>query len=440
LDLKYISRGVLLLLVLLLPAPAAFAQLGQGASDNIFLGGFVSQGYLNTSRNNYLVPKSVKGTAAFTEAAVILSAQPTDRLRVGIQLLGRTFGVSGRDQVVVDWAYGDYRWKDQLGVRAGKVKLPYGLYNEGRDADMLRTSIFLPQSIYNEKQRDFILAYEGLGFYGNLELGGVGDLDYHVYGGTLTVPDATTGFWNDIYTQAAQEITGEVGEIVDAEMENPTGTAEAQFSSLTDLQVAFPWIFGGAVIWSPPVEGLRLGTTAMQGRFNVQTVVNYDVVVPEGPDINNPGYRPFTINVDVTEKLHYITALSAEYLRGDWTLAAEWEQSKIETSKDKGWYVLAGRRFSDLFSLGAYYSRLDTGYGDEVSPGLPAAALPDYYRWQKDLTVSARFDLNDFWLFKLEYHFIDGVALAEPISLEEHLADPLDRRWGMFAARTTFYF
>ena len=66
--------------------------------------------------------------------------------------------------------------------------------------------------------------------------------------------------------------------------------------------------------------------------------------------------------------------------------------------------------------------------------------MPDYYGWQRDLTFSARFDLNDFWLFKLEYHHIDGVALTEPRLLEDDLAEPKTRYWGMFAAKTTFYF
>ncbi len=38
------------------------------------IGGFVSQGYLNTSENNYLVSRSVNGTAEFTDAAIFFSA------------------------------------------------------------------------------------------------------------------------------------------------------------------------------------------------------------------------------------------------------------------------------------------------------------------------------------------------------------------------------
>jgi hypothetical protein len=32
------------------------------------------------------------------------------------------------------------------------------------------------------------------------------------------------------------------------------------------------------------------------------------------------------------------------------------------------------------------------------------------------------------------------VALTQPRSLEDNLADPMKRHWGMFAAKTTFHF
>ena len=37
-----------------------------------------------------------------------------------------------------DWFDLDYRWKDWLGLRAGRVKLPYGLYNDTSDIDAAR--------------------------------------------------------------------------------------------------------------------------------------------------------------------------------------------------------------------------------------------------------------------------------------------------------------
>lgn len=430
---RFLWIGILLLLT-------ATAHLAVGAeiAENLYLNGFVSQGYLNTSENDYLVQRSVNGTAAFTEAAITLIARPMDRLRVGIQFLGRNFGTTGNDQVLIDWAYGDYSWKDQLGLRAGKVKLPFGFYNEGRDVDMLRTSIFLPQSIYTERQRDFVLAYEGAGVYGNFDLQDGGALDYHIYGGTLNVPDATVGFWGDLYREGGRSAAPLAGLIVDWEYGNPPGTAEASFASLDDPTVTFPWIFGGAVIWSTPLDGLRFGSTVMTGQYNVQATMRYDVEIPEGS--NGAGYHPYVIDIDETDEIDYIATFSAEYVHDDLTLAAEYYSDQFEEAKTIGWYVLSDYRFSRLFSLCVYYSDLSPLEGNQDREAFEALDYPDYYAWQRDLTVSTRFDLTDFWLFKLEYHFLDGLAGSHPGFLPEESADPVERNWGMFAAKTTFHF
>jgi hypothetical protein len=213
---------------------------------------------------------------------------------------------------------------------------------------------------------------------------------------------------------------------------------------MDDAQVTFPWIYGGAVIWTTPLEGLRLGSTAMQSRYNIQSVLRYDVYIPDDPlndpPNNDPGHHPFHVDVDETVKIDHIATVSAEYIRDDLTLVAEYHHDGIDTHISRGWYVLAGYRFSRLLSLAGYYADAEHLGGNVEIRNIELNGLPDYYGWQRDLTISSRFDLNDFWLFKLEYHFIDGVALTQPRSLEEDLADPMKRHWGMFAAKTTFHF
>lgn len=431
---RNIPGSILLLLMLAMVLPATAGEIG----DNLFLNGFVSQGYLNTSENIYLVERSEKGTAAFTEAAITLSAQPMDRLRVGIQFMGRSFGTAGRDQVIVDWAYGDYRWKDQLGFRAGKVKLPLGFYNEGRDVDMLRTPIFLPQSIYNERMRDFILAYEGAGAYGSFDLKGGGELDYHVFGGTLNIPSTTEGFWADLFANSGEELEPVVGQQFDRDNGYADGTSTAEFRTMDGSRVTFPWIFGGSLIWTTPLEGFRLGTTGLSGRYNIQGALRYDVNVPEP----NPeaGYHPYTIEIDETVKMNHLATVSGEYLLDDWNFAAEYYWDAIADTKTDGWYILAGYQVSRPVALSVYYSDSDPLAGEADIRFFEEVGLPDYYGWQRDLTISSRFDLTDFWLLKLEYHFIDGVGLTEPRQLAEDLADPQKRHWGMLAAKTTFHF
>jgi len=412
---------------------------GDSFGKDVYLSGFVSQGYLNTSDNDFLVPRSVNGTAEFFDAALIVSANPLDRLRVGMQLLARNFGDTGNDRVIVDWAYGDYRWRDVLGFRAGKVKMPYGLYNEGRDVDALRTAVFLPQSVYPEKLRDFVLAYQGAGAYGSLELGAVGELDYHGYGGTLSVPDPAQGFWSDLYSAQAKDFEAEVGRQVDRDQGLPEGTSAATFQEITSPNVSFPWIWGGGLIWNTPLSGLRVGSTFMNGRFHYRSTLRYSVEIPTTGELN---YQvvPYNIDVDQTQNIDNFFTASLEYTLDDLQLAAEYHSSKVGADETDGWYAQANYRFTDLISLGTYYAVAYGDKNDRHGDALESGGLPRYYAWQKDLTASARLDLKSFWLLKVEYHFIDGVNLTEPRSLSELLAEPLERHWGMFTAKTTFLF
>src|SRR6267142_5985687 len=98
-------------------------------ADALEFHAFVSEGYLKSSDNNYLAD-SKRGSFEFWEAGINATKQLTDRLRMGIQLFSRDLGPLGDYKAKVDWAYLDYNWKDWLGVRAGRIKLPFGLYND----------------------------------------------------------------------------------------------------------------------------------------------------------------------------------------------------------------------------------------------------------------------------------------------------------------------
>jgi hypothetical protein len=146
--------------VLSFPGGNLQAVEGEIGPYPIDIHGFISQGFLKSDRNNFYA-KTQDGTFQFDEFGLTFGVDLTDRLRGGIQLLARDLGEIGNNKVEIDWAHLDYRWRDWLGLRAGKIKVPYGFYNETRDLDMLRTSIFLPSSLYAEDIRDAYNAIQG---------------------------------------------------------------------------------------------------------------------------------------------------------------------------------------------------------------------------------------------------------------------------------------
>lgn len=200
--------------------------------DHIQIHGFATQGFLFSANNNYLTMQSSRGSLQWTEGAINATDSLTDNLRVGMQLHMYQMGQIGGPNVLIDWASGDYKFNDWLGIRAGKVKIPQGLYNDAQDVDALFLWVLLPQCLYGDDNRDFDLALEGGELYGALEPG--------KHGGSL------------LYR-------GYVGE-------NRLDANGGYILQLSEYGLTFPTppggrVFGGDVRWATPWRGLMVGTS-----------------------------------------------------------------------------------------------------------------------------------------------------------------------------------
>jgi len=175
--------GAAVVLVICAQRPDARAD-DVPTDESLQLHGFVSQGALLTTDNNFLA-KSERGSLEFTEAAVNVTKTFDERLRTGVQLFVRDLGAEGNYSAKFDFLYLDFRWRDWLGFRAGRVKLPYGLYNDTSDVDAVQPVVLLPQSVYSITSRDFLFAQTGVELYGYRNVGDAGALSYNAYAGTL---------------------------------------------------------------------------------------------------------------------------------------------------------------------------------------------------------------------------------------------------------------
>src|ERR1700733_3331374 len=206
---------------------------------------FGSQGFLFSSNTNYLSMKSSDGSPQWTDGAVNISDSLPDNLRVGIQLHMYQLGEFGGSNVQVDWASGDYRVDDHFGIRAGKVKTVWGLFNDSQDIDAVFLWILLPQGSYPIDHKSFYLAHVGGDVYGALFLGKrAGTLHYDGYAGQATVD------LNDGYIKQFADL----GLVFTSSLGGKT--------------------YGGDLRWEPPLRGLTIGTSG-----NVQAV---DGTAPTG--------------------------------------------------------------------------------------------------------------------------------------------------------------
>lgn len=395
--------------------------------------GFVSQGYLITTDNNFYADTSGGGTSQFNEVGINFTSDVSDRLRVGVQLYSRDLGRLGNNDVTLDWAYADYSVKSWFSFRAGRVKLPFGLHNMERDIDMLRTFIFLPQSFYNEGWRDSANSLNGGGFYGYIPAGVVGNFSYDAYFGNTNIePDS--GVSRLLVTAMPVYLGLEINQ-VDVKRTN-AGTA------------TWDTILG--------IDGLKVSTGAWEVNFNAQVEHNNGAIDPWiDPTTNNPtgGYDLVRVS-NIFQANALTTSASVEYARGNMVMAAEVMQNDLDfyltgtpkiSYKTLGYYGAFTYRFTDWFELGLcygeYFANQDDKYGDKrIAAGDTTIIRSKQY--QKDLTLGLRFDLSANWVFKLEGHSIDGTAL---LLADENLKDAdgnsvYEPKWYLGAAKLTFSF
>jgi hypothetical protein len=353
---------------------------------NLQFHGFASQGFIVSVHNNYLA-RSTQGSFEMTEVALNLTSQPLDDLRIGIQLFSRELGDIGNYTVRLDWFYIDYRFADWFGVRLGRTKIPFGLYNEINDVDVARVPVLLPQSTYPTENRDFLLAQTGGEIYGRIPLDVAGTLDYRIYAGTL---------------------------FVDTPPYRPG-------SPLSITAVHVPYIVGSRIMWETPLTGLRMGGSAQV--LELQT----DLADPMG----------MALDLDIFAAL---LVASVEYTDGVFLVAAEYGRwyldynSAVSALNATAWneraYVMTSYRITEWFTPGLYYSLLYGTVDDRESRG----------RQQHDLALTLRFDINDYLLVKLEGHYMHGTAALNSALNGGIPNSELRGNWAVFFVKTTGYF
>lgn len=409
--LKPTMAYIIIFLSILFTSSSSFAF----SQESIAMHGFVSQGYLKSSANNYF-SETKDGTFEFNEIGVNFSSIISDNLRFGLQLFSRDFGILGNNELTVDWAFLDYNVYDWLGIRAGKIKRPFGLYNRKRDADMLRTAIILPQSVYNESMRRFVVAIHGVSLYGTKTIGPIGYFDYELFAGTFQIPIDSAYF--DVMLNQANYVLPAFGDALSN-------------MNLSDLIIKHAE--GVSLTWNTPLEGLKLNTTFLYALGDVQGSTS----IPE------LGVIPFSMDLAFKK----FNTQSIEYEVGNLTFALENNQLEIEvdfgagipksTIESQGWYGSVSWDILSYLGIAATYSEFYPNAKDKDGSDSEQAGLPDYYGWEKDVILSIRFNFTEYWCAKLESHSISGLGMS---GIKNNPPETAEENWQLFAIKTSLNF
>jgi len=372
--------------------------------------GFLSQGFLDSSKYNYL-GDTTRGSLNFTEAGINATINPFNRTRITAQGFLFDVGKVGEYHPTLDYALVDYSFCDALGIRAGRIIRPEGIYNAIQSIDLARTSVLLPQGLYDPRWRDFSGSVDGGSFYGDIGLGKGGDISYEVYAGMVNL--SSDG-------GVARELQDRLNNL--------------PYSTYGDVN-GFP-MAGGQIWWNTPLDGFRVGAAGYQA-FGF----NYDFAAYNPYYPLNNHLAPLTSYIDSTDG-----TLSLEYAWKKWTFQAEnrvqYYASKTEMggqvvgaktySTADAWYVGAAYRFNKWFEVGTYYTEDYADISTSISGPTPAA-------YQTDLAISLRFDPKPWWVIKVEGHYNHGTAL-----LYDNASNPVANQngegWFMLALKSTVSF
>jgi len=408
---KHTQKVVLSLTASILAASAAHAYevpltfMGTNMPPLDFHG-FLSQGFLDSSKYNYL-GDTTRGSFNYTEAGVNVSMDPFPHTHITAQGFLFDVGRVGQYDPTLDYALVDYNFSDAIGVRAGRIIRPEGIYNSIQSVDLARTSILLPQGLYDARYRDFSGSVDGGSVYGDLKLAKAGDLSYEVYAGMVNLSQ-----------------NGGIARLLQSDLNNPPYTSVGSVNGFPEVGAQF-W-------WNTPLDGFRVGVAAYQA-FGFSYNFYEAPFIPGGRG-NATGYTDAT---DGTQSL--------EYVWKNWTFQAE-NKIQYDNNHDEAdgqsygksyltsdaWYVGAAYRFNKWFEAGTYYTEDYNDISTSISGPTPAA-------YQTDWAVSLRFDPKPWWIIKVEGHYNHGTALLDD-NTSNPVADQNGGGWFMLALKTTVSF
>jgi len=318
--------------------------------------------------------------------------------------LSRRAGEAAEGEPELDFGLLDYTAvateERRLGVRLGRVRLPFGLYNDTRDVAFTRPSILLPQSIYNERTRELAVSGDGTMLYSE---------------------ERST--WGNLAL--------ELGAFL-ARVDNEN-------SELALLGRDFPgdlesrWSFIGRLTYSTPSEALRFAVTGVRLPTDYNPRFTF-------PDDLGPG-------TDLFEPVIF----SAQYNAESWSLTGEYARRPI---KDEGFspdfdidivgesYYLQGiYRIDPHWEMVARYDVFFEDVDDRDGSEFEAkTGQPSHLWFAKDWTVGVRYNITPAWMVRAEYHNVYGGTLF--LLPQDYNPDVFatEKKWDIFALLLSYRF
>jgi hypothetical protein len=373
-------------------APAQ--DINKWLPDSMQVHGFLSQGFIHTSDNNFFGHSDDSLSTDFREVGINGSWSALPDLQLAMQVVWRDAGRTDEDDVRIDYGLANFNLlsteSSLLAIRAGRVPTPLGFYNETRDVAATRPSIFLPQSIYFDVNRNLALSADGGYLYGEQRTD-IGDFSFN-FG--LVIPRT-----ND-------------PDFMSLILNGDSGRLEGDTS----------WV--GRIAYNTPGDQVRLGVTYAHFLSDFHS----------SEHSLNQGSFHFSPLI-----------LSAQYNAEKWSLTAEYalRRTRLDYFKipdigftGQSYYIQGTYRFTDKLEGLVRYDELVWDLNDQYGHRFPDKRVPSYSRYARDWTFGLRYEILPSLLMSAEYHHINGTGWLSRLENEQGET----QHWDMYAFMLSYNF
>lgn len=386
---------------------AVSETLADRLTQNIQFHGFLTQGFFHTSDNNIYGQSDDGISPGLTEIGVNANYQPFDKLRFAAQGLYRRAGDVDPGSIRLDFGLVDLTLLEydsgKFGLRGGRIKIPFGLYNETRDVSFTHPTILLPQGIYFDRSRTLLLSADGGSFYAQQRTP-YGDYNFKF---NVGLPPSDLG---------------EIENVV-LGTRNTRGTFSSQPAIATQLTYE---INGGEYVFGISYMNLELNYRPTPSEK--LTKLANGLVLSNSTTLIQP------------------LLFSAQYNGENFTLTGEYEYrwnkfgqfAPLGKFVSESWYVEASYRILPELQGTVRYDNFSVDINDRGGDGALRLKFPRSVAYAKDWVFGLRWDVTSSWMLRGEYHRVHGTAwLPQADNLEPSLNV---QDWDLYGLQLSFKF
>ena len=395
---RYVYLNINSGLIFLVLSSMATVGLGDVLPKEIQLHGFLSQGFFHSSDNNFFGQSDDGISPGLTEIGLNMAYQPFSRLRFAAQGLYRRAGDVDHGSVRLDYGLADLTLLNydsgKIGIRGGRIKIPFGLYNDTRDVPFTHPTILLPQGIYFDRSRSLLLSADGGSFYAEQRTR-YGDFAFKFNVGMPLGP----------HNEIQAIVLG---------TDDARGKLEGKPAIATQLTYE---LHGGEIIFAVSYMDLEL---------------DYHPAFGETIKASTAHIQPLLFSAQYNgEKF----TLTGEYNYRWNTFGAFAPEGKFIT---ESWYVQGSYQVLPKLQATVRYDVIYMDKGDKRGDGAAYLGYQRHSAFGNDWMAGLRWDITPSWMLRADYHRIHGTAsLAQADNPDRQMTS---QDWNLYGLQLSFRF